>query len=86
MHDVQVPKWVQKRKQVHPDEGTGTVDYEQPRRAAKVVVNMKFSLIAVGTQWYVNFFPSSSHIVTYVMTLTPLVAMSSTQAFLRTAV
>jgi RAB6A-GEF complex partner protein 1 len=56
VHDVQVPKWVQKRKQVHPDEGTGTVDYEQPRRAAKVVVNMKFSLIAVGTQWYVNFF------------------------------
>lgn len=82
MHDVQVPKWVQKRKQVHPDEGTGTVDYEQPRRAAKVVVNMKFSLIAVGTQWYVT----SSHIFTYVMTLTPLVAMSSTQAFPRTAV
>ncbi|KAF8506868.1 RIC1-domain-containing protein [Russula emetica] len=50
VHDVEVPKWVQKRKQVHPDEGTGTVDYEQPRRAAKVVVNMKFSLIAVGTQ------------------------------------
>jgi hypothetical protein len=56
VHDVQVPKWVQKRKQVHPDEGTGTVDYEQPRRAAKVVVNMKFSLIAVGTQWYVTYF------------------------------
>jgi hypothetical protein len=87
VHDVQVPKWVQKRKQVHPDEGTGTVDYEQPRRAAKVVVNMKFSLIAVGTQWYVNlFFFPSSHIVTYVMTLTHLVAMSSTQAFPRTAV
>lgn len=56
MHDVQVPKWVQKRKQVHPDEGTGTVEYEQPRRAVKVVVNMKFSLIAVGTQWHVNLF------------------------------
>ena len=70
VHDVQVPKWVQKRKQVLLDEGTGTVDYEQPRRAVKVVVNMKFSLIAVGTQWYVYVF-SSSHIVTYVMTLTP---------------
>lgn len=84
MHDVQVPKWVQKRKQVFPDEGAGTVDYEQPRRAAKVVVNMKFSLIAVGTQWYVNF--SSLLIITYVMTLTPLAVMSSTQAFPRTAV
>ena len=52
---MQVPKWVQKRKQVHPDEGTGTDDYEQPRRAVKVVVNMKFSLVAVGTQWSVIF-------------------------------
>lgn len=51
IHDVQVPKWVQKRKQVHPDEGTCADDYDQPRRAVKVVVNMKFSLIAVGTQW-----------------------------------
>ncbi|KAI0004091.1 RIC1-domain-containing protein [Russula compacta] len=49
IHDVQVPKWVQKRKQVNPDEGMSTDDYEQPRRAVKVVVNMKFSLIAVGT-------------------------------------
>ena len=56
MHDVQVPKWVQKRKQVRPGEGTSTDDYEQPRRAVKVVVNMKFSLIAVGTQWYVIYF------------------------------
>jgi len=85
VHDVQVPKWVQKRRQVHPDEGMDTVDYEQPRRAAKVVVNMKFSLIAVGTQWYVSFF-FPSYIVTYVVALTPLVAMSSTQAFPRTAV
>jgi hypothetical protein len=55
IHDVQVPKWVQKRKQVHPDEEPRTDDYEQPRRAVKVVVNMKFSLIAVGTHWYVSF-------------------------------
>jgi hypothetical protein len=72
-----VPKWVQKRKQVRPDEGTSTDDYEQPRRAVKVVVNMKFSLIAVGTRWYANFFRR------YICeTLTSLVAMSSTQAFL----
>lgn len=50
---MQVPKWVQKRKQVHPDEEPGTDDYEQPRRAVKVVINTKFSLIAVGTRWYV---------------------------------
>ncbi|KAI0257303.1 RIC1-domain-containing protein [Lactifluus subvellereus] len=49
IHDVEVPKWVQKRKQVHPDEEPRTDDYEQPRRAVKVVVNMKFSLIAIGT-------------------------------------
>ncbi|KAF8272974.1 RIC1-domain-containing protein [Lactarius quietus] len=51
VHDVQVPKWVQKRKQVYPGEG-GDVspdDYEQPRRAVKVAVNMRFSLIAIGT-------------------------------------
>ena len=55
VHDVQVPKWVQKRKQVHPDERTSEDDYEQPRRAVKVVVNMKFSLVAVGTHWSVDF-------------------------------
>ena len=58
-----MPKWVQKRKQVHPDEGTSAEDYEQPRRAVKVVVNMKFSLIAVGTRWYVNFsFPARRYV------------------------
>ena len=56
IHDVQVPKWVQKRKQVHPDEATSADDYEQPRRAVKVVVNMKFSLVAVGTQWYFDYY------------------------------
>ena len=56
MHDVQVPKWVQKRKQVYPGEGEDVSmdDYEQPRRAVKVAVNMRFSLIAIGTHWYVN--------------------------------
>ena len=82
IHDVQVPKWVQKRKQVHPDEETDTDHYEQPRRAVKVVVNMKFSLVAVGTQWSVVFW----HNVTYALTHIPLVAMSSTRAFLRSSV
>jgi len=82
IHDVQVPKWVQKRKQVHPDEETDTDHYEQPRRAVKVVVNMKFSLVAVGTQWSVIFWRN----VTYALTHIPLVAMSSTRAFLRSSV
>ncbi|KAI9444961.1 RIC1-domain-containing protein [Lactarius indigo] len=50
VHDVQVPKWVQKRKQVYPGEDVSADDYEQPRRAVKVAVNMRFSLIAIGTQ------------------------------------
>ena len=55
MHDVQVPKWVQKRKQVYPgEEDVSTDDYEQPRRAVNVAVNMRFSLIAIGTHWYVD--------------------------------
>ncbi|KAH9050489.1 RIC1-domain-containing protein [Lactarius hengduanensis] len=49
VHDVQVPKWVQKRKQVYPGEDVSMDDYEQPRRAVKVAVNMRFSLIAIGT-------------------------------------
>lgn len=53
---MQVPKWVQKRKQVDLDEGMSIDDYDQPRRAVKVVVNMKFSLIAVGTYWCVSSF------------------------------
>jgi WD40 repeat protein len=52
VHDVQVPKWVQKRKQVYLGEGEDVRvdDYEQPRRAVKVAVNMRFSLIAIGTR------------------------------------
>ncbi|KAI0274897.1 RIC1-domain-containing protein [Gloeopeniophorella convolvens] len=49
IHDVDVPKWVQKRKQVDPDEDGNTHNYDQPRRAVKVAVNAKFSMIAVGT-------------------------------------
>ena len=70
---MQVPKWVQKRKQVHTDEATSADDYEQPRRAVKVVVNMKFSLVAVGTQWYVDSFFGATLSMT--LTLVLLVAM-----------
>lgn len=74
---------MQKRKQVHPDETTSADDYEQPRRAVKVVVNMKFSLVAVGTQWYVDFLGTA---LSMALTLILLVAMWSTRAFLRSSV
>ncbi|KAI0047802.1 RIC1-domain-containing protein [Auriscalpium vulgare] len=58
VHDVEVPKWVQKRRRVEPHE-EGANGYELPRRAVQVAVNAKFSLIAVGTQSgdveYTNF-------------------------------
>ncbi|KAA1468470.1 RIC1-domain-containing protein [Dentipellis sp. KUC8613] len=50
IHDVEVPKWVQKRRQPNPDEaGANGHEYDQPRRAVKVAVNSRFSLVAVGT-------------------------------------
>ena len=83
MHDVQVPKWVQKRKQVYLGEGedVNTDDYEQPRRAVKVAVNMRFSLIAVGTQWCVDLGVESS--VTGLMASMYTVVMWNTRASLR---
>ncbi|KAI0067916.1 RIC1-domain-containing protein [Artomyces pyxidatus] len=51
IHNIEVPKWVQKRRRVDPeDEGANGSGYEQPRRAVKVAVNAKFSLVAVGTR------------------------------------
>lgn len=83
MHDVQVPKWVQKRKQVYLGEGedVNTDDYEQPRRAVKVAVNMRFSLIAVGTQWCVDLGVESS--ATGLMASMYTVVMWNTRASLR---
>ena len=85
MHDVQVPKWVQKRKQVYPGEGEDVItdDYEQPRRAVKVAVNMRFSLIAIGTHWYVDAGAglSATGLLTSI-----LVVMWNTRASLRSMV
>ncbi|EIM83316.1 RIC1-domain-containing protein [Stereum hirsutum FP-91666 SS1] len=72
IHDIEVPKWVQKQRAPDPEDedglgasgSGGTVrSYEQPRRAVKVAVNTKFSMIAVGTSCgSVEFtaFPSSA--------------------------
>ena len=85
VHDVQVPKWVQKRKQVYPGEGEDVItdDYEQPRRAVKVAVNMRFSLIAIGTHWYVDAGAglSATGLLTSI-----LVVMWNTRASLRSMV
>ncbi|KAF4623557.1 hypothetical protein D9613_002057 [Agrocybe pediades] len=68
IHDFQVPKWVQKRRRVEPEEaGTASIqDYEEPRRATSVAFNSKFSLIAIGTQGgeisFTNF-PSEEGII-----------------------
>jgi hypothetical protein len=86
VHDVQVPKWVQKRKQVYPGEGEDAKmdDYEQPRRAVKVAVNMRFSLIAIGTHWYVDLGAELS--ATGLMTSMHLVVMWNTRASLLSVV
>jgi hypothetical protein len=86
VHDVQVPKWVQKRKQVYLGEGEDVRvdDYEQPRRAVKVAVNMRFSLIAIGTRWYVDLGAELSF--TGLMTSMHLVVTWNTRASLRSVV
>ncbi|THH21002.1 hypothetical protein EW146_g469 [Bondarzewia mesenterica] len=51
IHDVEVPRWIQKRRQVDPQDSEANAhEYNQPRRAVIVAVNSRFSLIAVGTQ------------------------------------
>ncbi|EGO28420.1 hypothetical protein SERLADRAFT_445869 [Serpula lacrymans var. lacrymans S7.9] len=51
IHNYEVPRWVQKRRQTEDDESSGASPlYVEPRRATTVAVNEKFSLIAIGTQ------------------------------------
>ncbi|EMD41642.1 hypothetical protein CERSUDRAFT_128592 [Gelatoporia subvermispora B] len=47
IHDVEPPRWVQKRRQTDPDSGEPA--YQDPRKAVAVAVNAKFSLVAIGT-------------------------------------
>lgn len=53
IHDFQTPKWVQKQRQIEPEEegleGNSLGNYQEPKRATKVTINSKFSLIAIGT-------------------------------------
>lgn len=50
IHDVEPPKWVQKRKLIRPDGPDGDkYHWEEPRRAVAVAINTKFSVVAIGT-------------------------------------
>ncbi|KAF8898475.1 RIC1-domain-containing protein [Infundibulicybe gibba] len=53
IHDFSIPKWVQKQRQIEPDDiSTGESErtlYEEPRRAVTVAINGRFSMIAIGT-------------------------------------
>ncbi|KAI0080014.1 RIC1-domain-containing protein [Panus rudis PR-1116 ss-1] len=51
IHNVEVPKWVQKRKAIdYDDPNAFEPPYHEPRRAEVVAINAKFSLVATGTQ------------------------------------
>ncbi|OBZ79139.1 Guanine nucleotide exchange factor subunit ric1 [Grifola frondosa] len=49
IHNVDPPRWVQKRRQIEPDEEGDSFTYAEPRRAMVVAINAKFSIIAIGT-------------------------------------
>ncbi|KAH7875637.1 uncharacterized protein C8R40DRAFT_1170224 [Lentinula edodes] len=46
IHHFETPRWVQRQRRVEPEEH-GSV-YFEPRRAVRLAINAKFSLIAVG--------------------------------------
>ncbi|KAI0343994.1 RIC1-domain-containing protein [Trametopsis cervina] len=49
IHNVEPPKWVQKRRLVRPDDpDADQYHYDEPRRAIAVSINAKFSLAAIG--------------------------------------
>ncbi|KAI0706047.1 RIC1-domain-containing protein [Cytidiella melzeri] len=49
IHNVEPPKWVQKRRLVRPDDPDADQHYyDEPRRAVAVAINAKFSLAAIG--------------------------------------
>jgi hypothetical protein len=56
-----MPKWVQKQRQVEPDSVQGQGTYNDPRKAMKVAINVKFSLIAIGTLGCVMQFSAKVH-------------------------
>lgn len=49
-HTSPIPRSIQKRKQLDLEDTYEIFNYEEPRKAVEVAVNLKFSLIAVGTE------------------------------------
>ena len=51
IHNVELPRWVQKRRAVDPSDvvGNDQFGYEDPRKSVKIAMNPRFSLIATGT-------------------------------------
>lgn len=53
IHNVEPPKWVQKRRMVRPDDpDADQYHYDEPRCAVAVAINTKFSVVAVGMHGY----------------------------------
>ena len=52
IHNVEPPKWAQKRRFMRADDpDADQYAYDEPRRAVAVAVNTRFSLVAVGMHW-----------------------------------
>lgn len=49
IHDLEVPKWVQKQRQRDPSDSSSEPAYNDPRQAMIIAVNTKFSMFAAGT-------------------------------------
>ncbi|TFK30747.1 RIC1-domain-containing protein [Coprinopsis marcescibilis] len=50
IHDFELPKWVQKRKENDPQDIRAGLDiWSEPRRAISIAINARFSLFAIGT-------------------------------------
>ncbi|KAK7694309.1 hypothetical protein QCA50_001491 [Cerrena zonata] len=50
IHNIEVPRWVQKRRQPDPEDPSAYEPaYNEPRRAEVIAINAKFSLVATGT-------------------------------------
>lgn len=68
IHDVEPPKWVQKRKLISPDGPDGDkYHWEEPRRAVAVAINTKFSVVAIGMHGYASAYAMHKNYLTIVI-------------------
>ncbi|KZT22140.1 RIC1-domain-containing protein [Neolentinus lepideus HHB14362 ss-1] len=73
IHNFEIPHWVQKQRQVDPDDiGMHQYMYDEPRRAVSTAVNSYFSLVAIGThggEVHLTNFPSQDGVIPRSQTL-----------------